>query len=71
MRVAKQTHNKVIREAATAAHVPLYLIGDAIGVCDMTIYRRLRKPLSEAETAEWLQAIAAIAAEQAETEANA
>lgn len=70
MRVAKQTHNKAIRDAATAAHVPLYMIGDKIGVCDMTIYRRLRKPLTAAETAKWLQAIAAIAAEQT-TEAEA
>lgn len=58
--------NIVIRQAAKEAKVPLWAIANFIGKTDGWFTRKLRKPLSDEETARYLEIIKAIAAANAE-----
>lgn len=49
--------NEKVRQAARAAHVPLWKIADEIGVSEPTMTRWLRKPLSEKLETEIMTAI--------------
>ncbi len=44
-----QTANQIIREAARAAHIPLWRLADALGISEPTMTRKLRRELSNAE----------------------
>ena len=52
-----QKTNQNIREAARAAHVPLWRLADEIGISEPTMTRKLRRPLSVSEQETLLEII--------------
>ena len=58
--------NQQIREAAKNAGVKLWEIAAKVGVTDSNFSRKLRRELSQAETARILTIISDLAAEKAE-----
>lgn len=58
--------NKQIREAAKSAGVKLWEIAAKVGITDSNFSRKLRRELSQAETARILAIISNLAAEKAE-----
>jgi len=58
--------NQQIREAAKNAGVKLWEIAAKVGVTDSNFSRKLRRELSQAETARILAIISDLAAEKAE-----
>lgn len=58
--------NQQIREAAKSAGVKLWEIAAKVGVTDSNFSRKLRRELSQAETAQILSIISDLAAEKAE-----
>lgn len=58
--------NQQIREAAKSAGVKLWEIAAKVGVTDSNFSRKLRRELSQAETAQILSVISDLAAEKAE-----
>lgn len=53
--------NLEIRQAALDAKVPLWAIADRLGRTDTWMSRKLRKPLTSEETAQYLEIIETIA----------
>lgn len=51
------TANKKIYEAKTAAALPYWRIADELGICEMTLQRKLRHQLQPDQEAEVLEAI--------------
>lgn len=58
--------NQQIREAAKSAGVKLWEIAAKVGITDSNFSRKLRRELSQAETARILAIISNLAAEKAE-----
>lgn len=58
--------NQQIREAAKSAGVKLWEVAAKVGVTDSNFSRKLRRELSQAETARILAIISDLAAEKAE-----
>ncbi len=54
------TENNEVRKKARAANIPYWKIADKLGVSENTLYRWLRKPLSESKKADVLNAITEI-----------
>lgn len=60
--------NTKIRESLKRSKIAYWQVADILGVHENTIYRRLRKELSEKDRKEFEQAIATIKAEQGVSE---
>jgi|GEM_PF-2951538 hypothetical protein len=63
--------NEEVREEIKDAGLFQYEIADHMGMCEMTLIRHMRKPLSQKETAEIREAIKKISAEHSLNNQNA
>ncbi len=59
------TVNMDVRMTARMGAVPLWQLADALNMSEPTLYRKLRKPLTDAERQKYFSAINKIMAERA------